>query len=60
MLFRSAALLAGVGAGVWTQDRVGALWRERTRYEPRMDAAERERLLEGWTRAVERSRGWAA
>jgi len=55
-----AALLAGVGAGVWTQDRVGALWRERTRYEPRMDAAERERLLEGWTRAVERSRGWAA
>ena len=54
-----AALLAGVGAGVWTQDRVAALWRERARYEPRMGADERAALLAGWARALERSRGWA-
>jgi glycerol kinase len=54
-----AASLAGVGAGVWTLDRVGKAWRERARYEPRIDAGRREELLAGWTRAVERARGWA-
>ena len=53
-----AALLAGVGAGVWTQHRVTSLWRESARYEPRMGADERESLLAGWARALERSRGW--
>jgi glycerol kinase len=53
-----AASLAGVGAGVWTLDRVGKTWRERARYEPRLDAGRREELLAGWTRAVERARGW--
>ena len=55
-----AASLAGVGAGVWTLDRVGRAWRERARYEPRMGAAEREELVAGWRRALERARGWAA
>jgi len=54
-----AALLAGVGAGVWTQGRVTELWRERARYEPRMGADEREGLLADWARALERARGWA-
>src|SRR3954470_9792486 len=54
-----AAFLAGVGAGVWTLDRVQQQWRERTRYEPDMDGARREELLAGWRRAVERARGWA-
>jgi glycerol kinase len=27
-------------------------------FEPRMAAAERERLYAGWKRAVERSRAW--
>ena len=40
-----AALLAGVGAGAWTQDRVRALWRERARYEPRIGEDERGALL---------------
>jgi glycerol kinase len=44
---------------VWTLDRVQQQWRERTRYEPAMDAARREELLAGWRRAVERARGWA-
>jgi glycerol kinase len=53
-----AAFLAGVGAGAWTLDRVQKQWRERTRYEPAMGADQREELLAGWRRAVERSRGW--
>jgi glycerol kinase len=53
-----AALLAGVGAGVWSQDRVVSDWRERARYEPRMSADERETLLAGWRRALERAMRW--
>src|SRR5439155_119066 len=44
--------------GLWTLDRVGKTWRERARYEPSIDAGRREELLHGWTRAVERARGW--
>jgi glycerol kinase len=51
-----AAALAGVGAGVWTLDRVGKSWRERARYEPRIGEGEREELLAGWRRALERAR----
>ena len=35
------------------------MWREAARYEPRMGADERESLLAGWRRALERSRDWA-
>jgi glycerol kinase len=54
-----AAYLAGVGVGEWTLDDVGRSWRQRARYEPALGTGERERLLHGWARAVERSRGWA-
>jgi len=54
-----AASLAGVGAGVWSQDRVVSGWRERARYEPRMGDDERASLVGDWRRAVERARGWA-
>jgi glycerol kinase len=53
-----AASLAGVGVGLWSQDRVVSGWRERARYEPRMSADERASLLAGWERALERSRRW--
>src|SRR5947209_2191522 len=51
-----AAYLAGVGTGHWTIDEVSRTWRERSRYEPRMEAGEREALLADWHRALERSR----
>jgi glycerol kinase len=54
-----AALLAGVGAGLLTLDQVRTIGDERARYEPRLSGDEREALLEGWHRALERSRGWA-
>jgi glycerol kinase len=55
-----AAYLAGIATGVWTRAEVGEMWREAARYEPQMSEDERESLLAGWRRAVERSRGWAA
>ncbi|MBA3328470.1 MAG: glycerol kinase GlpK [Solirubrobacterales bacterium] len=54
-----AALLAGVGAGAWTQDDVARREGERARYEPRMGDDERAHLLADWRRAVERAKGWA-
>jgi glycerol kinase len=54
-----AAYLAGVGCGIWTLDDVQRSWRERRRYEPTMEVDERESLLSGWHRAVERSLAWA-
>ena len=53
-----AAYLAGVASGRWSEDDTRAMWREAARYEPRMAGDEREALLRGWARAVERSRAW--
>jgi glycerol kinase len=55
-----AALLAGVGASLLTLDQVATIGEERARYEPRMGEDERAALLDGWHRALERSRGWAS
>jgi glycerol kinase len=54
-----AAYLAGIATVRWSAGQVAEMWREATRYEPRMEAAEREALLADWHRALERSRGWA-
>ena len=54
-----AAYLAGIATDRWTVEQVGEMWREAARYEPAMPASEREELLDGWRRAVERARGWA-
>ena len=55
-----AAYLAGIGAGRWTVGEVGEMWTEAARYEPAMDARERERLLGRWAEAIDRARGWAS
>jgi glycerol kinase len=55
-----AAYLAGIAFGRWSLQEVERMWREEATYEPQMAAAEREALLLGWHRAVERSRDWAA
>jgi glycerol kinase len=51
-----AAYLAGVGAGLWSVADVRAGWRERTRFEPRIDAGQRAELLGGWQDAMARAR----
>jgi glycerol kinase len=53
-----AAYLAGVGIGAWTIDQLRSADREKDRYQPELESGERERLLKGWTRALERARGW--
>jgi glycerol kinase len=57
-----AALLAGVGARLWTLTDVRDGWRLRARYEPRMGEGERACLLAGWHGALRRARsggeGW--
>jgi glycerol kinase len=55
-----AAFLCGLAMGVWSgTDEIAALWQLDRRFEPQMGSAERERLITGWRRAVERSKGWA-
>jgi glycerol kinase len=54
-----AAYLAGVATGTWSEADVRGLWSEAARYEPRMPAAQRDELLAGWGRALDRSRDWA-
>jgi glycerol kinase len=53
-----AAYLAGIATGRWTLEQVGEMWREAARYEPAMGSGEREALLAGWHRALERAKGW--
>jgi glycerol kinase len=54
-----AAYLAGLAVGYWSGlDEIAAQWRVGGRFEPAMDAAQRDALYAGWQRAVERARGW--
>lgn len=51
-----AAWLAGMKAGVWPgMEEFAQSWARDTRFEPKMDAAERERKVGGWDLAVRRT-----
>lgn len=55
-----AAYLAGLATGVWRdREEIGGLWKCDNTFTPAMDPTERARLLDGWHRAVGRSRDWA-
>jgi glycerol kinase len=55
-----AAFLAGLAVGHWSGlEEIAATWELDRRFEPRMTADERDRLLRGWRAAVSRSLGWA-
>jgi len=55
-----AAQLAGITAGFWKdQNEVKKLWQRQAVFESRMDAKKRDELIEGWHKAVGRSRNWA-
>jgi glycerol kinase len=53
-----AAFLAGLGAGVWSDQDVASLWKVDREFEPRMSRDEADAMQARWRRAVERSRGW--
>ncbi|MEF9996566.1 MAG: glycerol kinase GlpK [Burkholderiaceae bacterium] len=55
-----AATLAGLATGLWAGcDEIAAMWRVERRFEPAMEAGRREELMNQWSRAVGRTRGWA-
>ena len=55
-----AAYLAGLAAGVWRDtEEIRGLWMCDTAFTPDLPTRERVGLLEGWHRAVDRSRDWA-
>jgi glycerol kinase len=55
-----AAYLAGIASGFWKgRDEVRTKWQCDMTFTPRMDKARRAELVEGWHKAVGRSRGWA-
>jgi len=56
---RGAALLAGLGLGLWDLGTIAARWECRRIYEPSMPETVRSALIAQWERAVERCRGWA-
>ncbi|MCI0490426.1 MAG: glycerol kinase GlpK [Blastocatellia bacterium] len=54
-----AAYLAGLAVKFWPDvEELDQLWQRERVFEPAMDGSERERLLAGWARAVERAKGW--
>jgi glycerol kinase len=55
-----AAYLAGLAIGFWqSKQELDAKWKLAHRYEPRMDAHQREELCARWLKAVERAKNWA-
>jgi glycerol kinase len=54
-----AAYAAGLACGVWAdQEELRERWSEDKRWEPDMDAGEREASYATWKKAVERTFGW--
>jgi glycerol kinase len=55
-----AAYLAGIASGFWQgQDEVRTKWQCDMTFSPKMDKARQTELIEGWHKAVGRSRAWA-
>ena len=54
-----AALLAGLAVGVWKDmEEIRSIWAMDLSLEPRMEEQEREKVLSGWHKAVQRSMNW--
>jgi glycerol kinase len=55
-----AAYLAGVAVGFWSDEReLERISASGARFEPKMRVSDRDALVDGWRRAVERAKGWA-
>lgn len=51
-----AAFLAGMGTGLWSGlDQLDQVWSLDRRFEPNMEPAVRDAIIEGWRKAVERT-----
>ena len=55
-----AAYLAGLTVNLWkSRDEIAAQWQVQKRFEPRMEAAQREERMARWREAVRRSLKWS-
>jgi len=55
-----AACLAGITVGFWKdQDEVKNYWQRYAVFEPELDELKRQKLIESWHKAVDRSLNWA-
>ena len=54
-----AALLAAIGTGHLTLEQAKAIVKPDLTFTPQMDEVDRAKALDGWHRAVERSKGWS-
>ncbi len=56
---QGVAFAAGIAVGLWDGvEAVADLWQEDRRFEPTMPPEVAKTLLNNWTRAVERAKGW--
>ena len=53
-----AAYLAGIHIGLWKKESIIQHRKIQKRFIPEMDEATRNKLYEGWQKAVERTKGW--
>lgn len=54
-----SAYLAGLAVGEFDSlDEIASKWKLRKRYTPKISEAERQELMAGWKKAVERSKNW--
>jgi glycerol kinase len=55
-----AAFLAGLAEGVWaSQDEIQETWKADAQFEPNESRSAADEAYEGWTRALDRAKGWA-
>ncbi|MDH3318654.1 MAG: glycerol kinase GlpK [Betaproteobacteria bacterium] len=55
-----AAYLAGLTVNLWkSRDEIAAQWQAERRFEPRMEAAQRQERMARWREAVRRSLKWS-
>jgi glycerol kinase len=56
-----AAYAAGLAVGFWENlDDLRSNWAMDKTWQPQMDDTDRQRLYQGWLKAVERTFGWVA
>lgn len=54
-----AAYLAGLAVGYWkNKTEIAAQWQKDAEFKPTMKKAQRNKLLSGWNRALDRARRW--
>ncbi len=54
-----AAYLAGLGAGIWEEADLAALWKLDREFTPSISRDQADTLQARWRRALDRSRDWA-